>query len=165
MDCLTSWMLSQKASSYKCQFCTKECASSRLISQVYVMAGQNIKKKTLMGQISIKMFKQYAIPNSGLQNLKIYSSKEGRKASQKWNMYVANTAILKPRIFSERYHFRLWVFASIGEYIYCWHPRGYNVNDSKTFKNLVVSFHALYQKLYVYCKFAHLNWPLKINLN
>ena len=36
-----------------------------------------------MFQISIKMFKQYAIPNSGLQNLKIYSSKELRKASQK----------------------------------------------------------------------------------
>ena len=32
-------------------------------------------------------------------------------------LYVANTAI--PELFSERYHFRLWVFTSTGEYIYC----------------------------------------------
>ena len=49
--------------------------SSRLVSQVYMMAGQNVKKKCLMSQIPIKMLKQNAIPNSSLHNLKIYSSK------------------------------------------------------------------------------------------
>ena len=34
MDCLTSRILLQKASSYKCQFCTKVCASSRLAFQL-----------------------------------------------------------------------------------------------------------------------------------
>ena len=62
--------------------------------------------------------KQHAIPNSDLQNLKICSSKGYRKTSQKRIMYVANTGILKHRIFSERYHFKLWVFASTDEYFY-----------------------------------------------
>ena len=34
----------------------------------------NIKKKYLVYQIPIKMLKQYAIPNSSLNNLNIYSS-------------------------------------------------------------------------------------------
>ena len=125
MHCLRSRILLQKACSYKCQFCTKVCASSRLISQVWLMAGQNIKKKYLMCQIPVTTLKQHAIPNSGLQNLKIYLSKGCRKASQGWIMYVciANTAILKLRIFSGRYHFRLWVFAATGEYFYYWHWR------------------------------------------
>ena len=50
------------------------CASSRLVSQVHMMTRQNIKKKYQMCQISIKMVKQNAIPNSSLHNLKIYSS-------------------------------------------------------------------------------------------
>ena len=41
-----------------------------------------------------------------------------RKTGQKCIMYVANTAILKLRIFSGRNHCRLWVFASAGEYFY-----------------------------------------------
>ena len=49
--------------------------SSRLVSQVHMMAGQNVKKKYLMCQIPIKMLKQHATPNSSLYNLKIYSSK------------------------------------------------------------------------------------------
>ena len=57
--------------------------SSRLVSQVYMMAGQNIKKKYLMCQIPIKMLKQHAIPNSSIHNLKIYSSKGCRKTSQR----------------------------------------------------------------------------------
>ena len=57
--------------------------SSRLVSQVYMMAGQNVKKKYLMCQIPIKMLKQHATPNSSLHNLKIYSSKEFRKTSQR----------------------------------------------------------------------------------
>ena len=71
------------------------------------------------------VLKAWAIPNSGLQSLKIYSCKGYRKTrSSKMNYkYVAETAILKLRIFSERYHFRLWVFASTGEYIYYWHWR------------------------------------------
>ena len=57
--------------------------SSRLVSQVHMMAGQNVKKKYLMCQIPIKMLKQRAIPNSSLHNLKIYSSKGRRKTSQR----------------------------------------------------------------------------------
>ena len=63
--------------------CIKVRASSRLVSQVHVMAGKNVKKKYLMCQIPIKMLKQYAIPNSNLHNLKIHSSKVCRKTSQR----------------------------------------------------------------------------------
>ena len=105
--------------------------SSRLVSQVHMMAGQNVKKKYLMCQIPIKMLKQHAIPNSSLHNLKIYSPKGCRKISQNWMFMnvpiciaaLANTAILNIRIFSRRYQFRLWVFASNGEYLYYWHWR------------------------------------------
>ena len=44
---------------------------SRLVTQVHMMAGQNAKKKYLMCQNPIKMFKQHAIPNSSLHTLKI----------------------------------------------------------------------------------------------
>ena len=99
--------------------------SSRLVSQVHLMTGQNVKKKYLMCQIPIKMLKQEATPNSSLHNLKIYLSKGCRKTSQRsiTCMYLANTAVLNIRIFCRRYHFRLWVFASTGEYFYCWHWR------------------------------------------
>ena len=70
-----------------------------------------------MCQMPIKMLKQHAIPNSSLHNLEIYSSKGCRKTSQSKDEFIpANTAILNIRIFSRRYHFRLWVFASTGEY-------------------------------------------------
>ena len=97
--------------------------SSRLVSQVHMMAGQNVKKKFLMCQIPIKMLKQYAIPNSRLHNLKIYSLKGYRKTSQRWIvcMYLAKTAVLNIRIFRRRYYFKLCVFASTGEYLYYWH--------------------------------------------
>ena len=75
-----------------------------------------------MCEIAIKKLKQEAIPNSSLQNLKIYSIKKCRKASQKWIiMYVANTAIVK--LFNGKYHFRLWIFVSTVEYFYYWHWR------------------------------------------
>ena len=38
--------------------------SSRLVSQVHMMAGQSVKKKYLMCQIQMKMLKQHAITNS-----------------------------------------------------------------------------------------------------
>ena len=57
--------------------------SSKLVSQVHMMAGQNVKKKYLMCQIPIKMLKQEAIPNSNLHNLKIYLPKGCRKTSQR----------------------------------------------------------------------------------
>ena len=63
--------------------------SSMLVSQVHMMAGQNVKKKYLMCQIPIKMLKQHGTPNSSLHNLMIYSSKGCRKASQRW-IYVAS---------------------------------------------------------------------------
>ena len=75
-----------------------------------------------MCEIAIKKLKQHAIPNSSLQNVKIYSLKKCRKASQKWIiMYVANTAIVKLQIFSGRYHFRLWFLVSSVECFYYWH--------------------------------------------
>ena len=74
----------QKVCSYKYQFCTKIFASSRLVSQIHMMARQKIKKKYLMCQIPIKMVKQHAISNSNLHNLNIYSSKGCRKTSQTW---------------------------------------------------------------------------------
>ena len=58
MDGLTSRTFWQKTSSYKCQFCDKIYASSLM------MVGQNIKKKYLMYQIPVKMFKHHIIPNS-----------------------------------------------------------------------------------------------------
>ena len=90
--------------------------TSRLVPQVHMVAGQNEKKKYLMCQIPIKMFKQPATPNSNLHN-------RCRKTSQRWHicMYLANTAVLNIWTFSRRYHFRLYVFASTGEYFYYWH--------------------------------------------
>ena len=55
--------------------------SSMLVSQVHMMAGQNVKKKYLMCQIPIKMLKQEATQNSSLHNSKIYLSKGCRKTS------------------------------------------------------------------------------------
>ena len=57
--------------------------SSVLVSQIYMMAGQNVKKKYLMCHIPIKMLKQEATPNSSLHNLKIYLSRGCRKTSQR----------------------------------------------------------------------------------
>ena len=56
MDCLTSRILLQLQMSV-----LHQCASSRLVSQVHKIAGQNIKKKYLMCQIPIKMLTQNAI--------------------------------------------------------------------------------------------------------
>ena len=96
------------------------------------------------------MLKQHAIPNSSSHKLKIYSSKGCRKKLVKDELYVftyslANTAILDIRIFNRRYHFRLWVFASTGEYFYYWHCRVLpnklqSKYDAKTFKNLLYYF-------------------------
>ena len=44
--------------------------SSSLVSQVHIMAGQNVQKKCLMCQIPIKMLKQHTTPNSSVHNLK-----------------------------------------------------------------------------------------------
>ena len=42
--------------------------SSMLVSQVHMMARQDVKKKYLMCQIPIKMLKQEATPSSSLHN-------------------------------------------------------------------------------------------------
>ena len=64
---------------------------SMCISQVYMIAGQNIKKKYLMCKIPIKILTQHAIQNSSLHNLKIYSSKGCIKTSQSPDeLYVCN---------------------------------------------------------------------------
>ena len=83
------------------------------LSQVHMMAGQNVKKKYLMCQVPIKMLKQQATPNSSLHNLKIYTSKGCRKTSQIWiyvasnvATYLANTVVLNIQIWG-RCHFRL----------------------------------------------------------
>ena len=103
-------------------------------------------------------------PNPSLQNLRIYSSKGFRKSSQRWIMNVANTVFLELRIFWGRYHFRLLVFASTGEYFYYWHwrvlPNVFKVNDAKTFKNLVVPFQALWSQIICILRIASLNWNL-----
>ena len=153
MDCLAPSMLLQKVCTYKCRFCTKACGSSKLSSHVHMIA------EYLVCQIPIKMLKQHAITNSSLHNLKIYSSKGCRKTSQKcktsqrcrW-IYLANKAILNIRIFSRRYHFRLWVFASTGEYFYCWHWRvlrdvlqsKYDINTFKNFLRFDLTNHHRY---------------------
>ena len=51
------------------------------------------------------------------------ASKGCRKTNQRWIMYVANSTILELPTSTGRYHFRLRVFASTGEYFYCWHWR------------------------------------------
>ena len=56
--------------------------SSMLVSQVHMMAGQNVKKKYLC-QIPMKMLKQEATSNSSLHNLKVYVSKGCRKTSER----------------------------------------------------------------------------------
>ena len=88
--------------------------SSSLVSQahIHMMARQNVKKKNLICQIPITLLKQHANPNSGLHNLKIYSSKGCRKTGERWIYtyvvtYLDNTAVLNIRIFSRTYHFRL----------------------------------------------------------
>ena len=44
MDFITSMILLQNVCSYKYQFCKKVSGSSRLVSQVHMTTGQNIKK-------------------------------------------------------------------------------------------------------------------------
>ena len=149
--------------------------SSRLVSHVQKMTGQNVKKNCLMCQIPIKMLKQHATPNSSLHIIKIYSSKGCRKSSQIWTicMYsvlLANTAILNIQIFSSRYHFRLCVFASTYEYFYYWHWRVLpNVLQSKwcqrTFlKTLYLCYLRLLTQIIIYCRLAHLTGAFRIIL-
>ena len=47
MDCLTSRILLQKASSYKCQFCAKVCVSARLVFQVPDVSDTNQNVETI----------------------------------------------------------------------------------------------------------------------
>ena len=84
------------------------------------MTGHNMKAKYLMCQIPTIMLKQHSILHSSLQKLRFIHQKG---IVNLWIMYVANSAILELWIFSGRYHFRLWVFASTGENFYCWHWR------------------------------------------
>ena len=102
------------------------------------------------------MLKQYATPTLSLHNLKIYSSKGCRKTSQRWiyvasyvarylPTYLVNTAVVNVQIFSRRYHYRLWVFASTGEYIYYWHWQVLpSVLQSKWYPDLA-SHHGYYR--------------------
>ena len=80
-------------------------------------------------------------------------------------MFVANTAaILKLRIFSGRYHFRLWVFTSTGEYFYYWHWRVLpKVLKGKWFQDLQKHYHFTLctHKLYVYCRMVHFTGTFK----
>ena len=95
-----------------------------------------------------------------------------RKYSQRWIMYVANTAILELRIFSRRYRFRSWVFASTGENFYCLHWRVYylrchKVDVAKTFLHfylftlLMTHFTLCAHKSYVcILQIGSFNWGL-----
>ena len=89
MDFLTSRRLLQKICIYNVSSAPKYEHLPRMVSQVHMMAGQNVKKKYLIFQIPIKMLKQHTTPNSSLHNLKIYSSKGCRKTSQRWIYDVA----------------------------------------------------------------------------
>ena len=62
--------------------------SPMLVSQVHMVAGQNLKKKYLMCQIPIKMLTQEATSNSSLHNLKNYLSKGCRKTNQRLCSYL-----------------------------------------------------------------------------
>ena len=86
MDCLTLRRLLQKVSATNVSSApTYEHfpVFNAGLSQVHMVAGQNVKKKNLMCQIPIKMLKQEATPNSSLHNLKIYLSKGCKKTSQR----------------------------------------------------------------------------------
>ena len=52
-----------------------------------------------------------------------------------YSVTLPNTAILNIRILSRRYHFRLWVFASTGEYYHYktdeYYPMRYKLNDTQ----------------------------------
>ena len=124
-----------------------------------------------MCQIPIKMLKQHAIPNSSLQNVKIHSSKGWRETSQRWIMFVANTTTLEFRIFSWRYYFRLWVFASTDENFYCWHwialPKllqGKWCQDLQKPCSIILHF-VLTNHMYVYCRLGHLAEVSKNNVD
>ena len=84
--------LLQKICSYKCQFCTKVWASSKAGLTSSYDGWAKCKEKVPVCQITIKMLKQHATPNSSLHNLKIYSWKGFRKPSQRW-IYVANHVV------------------------------------------------------------------------
>ena len=128
-----------------------------------VVARQNIKKNYLMCQIPIKMLKQHAIPNSSLQNLKIYSSQGCRKTSQKWIMYVANTVNSNLNLFfSGRYHFELWVFTSLRlANTFTTDKMSIKVNDAKTFKNFVGIILRFLLTNHLYCRLTDLTGALK----
>ena len=122
-----------------------------------------------MCQIPIKMSKQHAIPDWSLQNVKIYLSKEWRETSQRWIMFVANTTILE--LFSWRYYFRLWVFASTDENFYCWHwialPKllqGKWCQDLQKPCSIILHF-VLTNHMYVYCRLGHLAEVSKNNVD
>ena len=83
IDCLISRRLCRKFTDTNDNSAPKYVILPRLVSQVHVMAGKNVKEKYLMCQIPIKILKQRAFPNSSLQDLKIYSSKGRRKTSQR----------------------------------------------------------------------------------
>ena len=83
MDCLTlRKLLDNFAATNVSSARTCEHFPVMLVSEVHMMAGENVKKKYLMCQIPIKMLKQEATPNSSLHNLKIYLTKRYRKTSQ-----------------------------------------------------------------------------------
>lgn len=111
------------------------------------------------------MLKQHAIPSSGLPNLKIYSSRGCRKASQRLSIYVANKAILKLRIFRGRYHLKAWFFTSTGEFFTVhteeYYPRCHKVNDGKTSKTLQYHCKFCAYNSYAYCRLAHLTRAFK----
>ena len=127
MDFVKSRRLLQKAWSYKCQLCTKVCASSRLVVVISQVKWWSNKIEKLPDIFQSKCWNNMQFQTqASLQRLKIYSTK-GCSQSKMYILYVciyiANTAILKLRIFSGRYHFRLWIFASTSEYFYYWHWR------------------------------------------
>ena len=86
--------------------------------------------------------------------LEDYPSKGCRKTNQRRIMFVANTAILKLNS-----NFQRKILLQLMGFCFDWWalllltlksiPRRYKVNDAKTFTNLVVSFYALRNYMYI----------------
>ena len=125
-----------------------------------------------MSQIPTRMLKQHEIPNSSLENLKIYSSKGCRKSSQRWILYVANTAILELRILVEDItsdcSFLLRLVEPFTADTEEYYPTCHKIGDAKTFKNFVCgtfvcsTIHfVLTNYMFIYCRLTHLTGVFK----
>ena len=132
-------------------------ASSRRVSQVHMMAEQNIKRKYLICQIPSKMLKQHAIPNSNLSN-------GFRKTSKIWTicMWLRQQFYITEFSAEDITSDHGFLLRLVNTFIFDtddYYPKCCKVNDVKTFKNLAYYFKlCACNSSYVYCRLARLNW-------